>query len=576
MKRVLVLASVASMIDQFNIPNIKLLQEMGYQVDVACNFIEGSSCTDEKIKMLLGTLNDLHVNWYQIDFARNITNIRRNVKAFKQVKRLLKDKHYTFIHCHSPIGGVMGRIAGKITKTKLVYTAHGFHFYKGAPIKNWLLYYPVEKLCSYFTDVLICINKEDYELAKKKMKAKKIEYVPGIGIDLKKFEAGTETNNKRAELSIPDKKIWVLSVGELIPRKNHETLIRAVADFEDVFLTIAGKGDLFDYYQQIIKELKVEDRVKLLGFRTDISELCKSADIFAFPSLQEGLPLALMEAMACGKPVLCSNIGCNTELIEGEKGGYLFDPNSIDDIEKALSKIKLRNLVDMGTINASVIRKSDLSEVMKDSRKQHSEISGKGYEELEKLVSRFELRASIGTGNEAILLLSVGELNKNKNHEVVIKMMADTSALNNLHYAIAGKGYLEQSLVNLAKDLQVNDRVHLLGFCSNVRQWYRAADLFVFPSFREGLSVSLMEAMACGLPCIVSNIRGNSDLIDNNGGLLFNPKSSDDLKKSITEILKYSHCRKNELRKYNQDKIRVFGLENVTVHMKRIYDELVN
>lgn len=206
MKRVLVLASVASMIDQFNIPNIKLLQEMGYQVDVACNFIEGSSCTDEKIKMLLGTLNDLHVNWYQIDFARNITNIRRNVKAFKQVKRLLKDKHYIFIHCHSPIGGVIGRIAGKITKTKLVYTAHGFHFYKGAPIKNWLLYYPVEKLCSYFTDVLICINKEDYELAKKKMKAKKIEYVPGIGIDLKKFEAGTETNNKRAELRIPDKK----------------------------------------------------------------------------------------------------------------------------------------------------------------------------------------------------------------------------------------------------------------------------------------------------------------------------------------------------------------------------------
>lgn len=108
MKRVLVLASVASMIDQFNIPNIKLLQEMGYQVDVACNFIEGSSCTDEKIKMLLGTLNDLHVNWYQIDFARNITNIRRNVKAFKQVKRLLKDKHYIFIHCHSPIGGVIG------------------------------------------------------------------------------------------------------------------------------------------------------------------------------------------------------------------------------------------------------------------------------------------------------------------------------------------------------------------------------------------------------------------------------------------------------------------------------------
>ena len=74
--------------------------------------------------------------------------------------------------------------------TKCIYTAHGFHFFKGAPKINWLLFYPIEKLCSYWTDILITINREDYQRAKKSFHAKKIEYVPGVGIDLKKFQTG--------------------------------------------------------------------------------------------------------------------------------------------------------------------------------------------------------------------------------------------------------------------------------------------------------------------------------------------------------------------------------------------------
>ncbi len=378
MEKVLVLASVASMIDQFNIPNIKLLIEMGYQVDVACNFIDGSTCSDDKIKMLQETLDNLHVNWYQIDFARNITNVRMNINAFKQVKKLLIEKRYSFIHCHSPIGGVVGRLAGRITKTKVVYTAHGFHFYKGAPLKNWFIYYPIEKICSYFTDVLICINKEDYKLAQRKMKAKKIEYVPGVGIDLKKIGIKSQNPNKRAELGISENKLWVLSVGELIPRKNHESLIRAVASFDDLYLTIAGKGDLFKHYQEVIYELNLQDRVQLLGFRTDISDLCECADLFAFPSLQEGLPVALMEAMACGKPIICSNIRGNTDLVEDEKGGFLFDPMSIKEIEEALGKVRTSDLSKIGKINASVIKGFDLYTVMKDTKEIYSQILSVG------------------------------------------------------------------------------------------------------------------------------------------------------------------------------------------------------
>ena len=165
MKRVLMLASVASMIDQFNMPNIVLLQKLGYQVDVACNFIEGNTCSDERVAELKQKLQDMHVRCCQIDFARNIKHMGQNMRALRQVEGLMKQNGYVFCHCHSPIGGVVARIAGHRTKTKVIYTAHGFHFYQGAPVMNWLVYYPVEKMLSRWTDVLITINHEDYALS---------------------------------------------------------------------------------------------------------------------------------------------------------------------------------------------------------------------------------------------------------------------------------------------------------------------------------------------------------------------------------------------------------------------------
>lgn len=170
MKRVLMLASVASMIDQFNMPNIALLQKLGYEVDVACNFIEGNTCSDARVAELKQKLQDMHVRCYQIDFARNIKHMGQNMRALRQVEGLMKQNGYAFCHCHSPIGGVVARIAGHRTRTKVIYTAHGFHFYQGAPVMNWLVYYPVEKMLSRWTDVLITINHEDYKLAKRNLR----------------------------------------------------------------------------------------------------------------------------------------------------------------------------------------------------------------------------------------------------------------------------------------------------------------------------------------------------------------------------------------------------------------------
>ena len=312
MKRVLMLASVASMIDQFNMPNIVLLQKLGYEVDVACNFIEGNTCSDERVAELKQKLQDMHVRCYQIDFARNIKHLGQNMRALRQVEGLMKQNGYAFCHCHSPIGGVVARIAGHRTRTKVIYTAHGFHFYQGAPVMNWLVYYPVEKVLSRWTDVLITINHEDYARAKKKFHAGKTYYLPGIGIDLERFHAG-----------------------------DAETMKQLVQKHSQLRYFICGQGEKKQELQQLIRKYHLEDHVKLLGFRTDVAELCQAADVFVFPSKQEGLPVALMEAMACGVPVVCSRIRGNTDLVHNEKS--LFEPDDEEQVKACIEWILKKN-----------------------------------------------------------------------------------------------------------------------------------------------------------------------------------------------------------------------------------------
>lgn len=348
MKRALVLASVASMIDQFNIPNIKLMKELGYEVDVATNFLQGSTCGEEKIVKMKEVLASMNVRCFQIDFSRNVLNVAQNIRAYKQTKKIIDENKYDLIHSHSPIGGFLSRIAARNSRkhgTKMIYTAHGFHFYKGAPMMNWLIFYPIEQLCSRWTDVLVTITHEDYQLAKQKMSAKEVIYVPGVGINTSDFapqEIDFDINlRKRKELEISENAIVILSVGELNKNKNHELILRAMAQLgnQDVHYVIAGKGTLDDYLLQLAKELGISKQLHLLGFRSDVRELFKMADFFAHPSYREGLSVAVMEAMANGLPVICSEIRGNTDLIENNKGGYLFNPYDLQTAKDALDKM---------------------------------------------------------------------------------------------------------------------------------------------------------------------------------------------------------------------------------------------
>ncbi len=362
-KKVLFVATVVKThINVFHLPYLKMFKEMGYKTYVAAkNDDENEPCVIPYCDC-----------YFDIPFVRNPLN-KNNFSAYKMLKKIINEENFDIIHCHTPVGGALTRLAARKSRkksTKVIYTAHGFHFYKGAPLKNWLLYYPAEKLCSYFTDVLITINKEDYTLAQKKMKAKKTVYISGVGIDLNKFmPAEINRESKRKELSIPDGAVWILAVGELIRRKNHETLIRAVAGMDNVYLTIAGRGELHNYLQNLTDELNISEKVKLLGFRSDVAELCENADIFVFPSFQEGLPVALMEAMACGLPIACSRIRGNTDLIDEEKGGIMFDPKSIEDAANALNKLLKSDFNVMGRYNIQKIKNFDLEKVKNEMKK---------------------------------------------------------------------------------------------------------------------------------------------------------------------------------------------------------------
>lgn len=291
---------------------VKELISEGNTVDIATN-------EDEyKVDTLY---HELGCNIFQVDFSRSPLN-KGNLKAFKQLKKLVSENHYDIVHCHTPVAGTITRLACRENRKgglKVIYTAHGFHFYKGAPLKNWLLYYPIEKFCSRFTDVLITINHEDFELAKKKMKAKRIEYVPGVGVDVDKF-ANTVVDRaaKRRELGIPEDAFLLLSVGELNENKNHQIVIRALAELKNpnIHYMIAGKGPLKDYLLDLAQKLGVENQFQLLGQRSDVAELYKIADLFILPSMREGLNVSTIEAKSSGLAVICSNIRGNTDIVE--------------------------------------------------------------------------------------------------------------------------------------------------------------------------------------------------------------------------------------------------------------------
>lgn len=374
MEKVLILASVSSMIESFNQENIKLLQDNGQEVHVMANFYEKDNSLHEKNMEFKNQLELKNVKVFDLPIQREPLSAT-NLTVYKQIKRILNNEHYALIHCQTPIGGVLGRLASRGTKkfgTQVIYTAHGFHFFKGAPKKNWLIYYAIEKTLSSLTDCLITINPEDYNIAKKKhFKMKDIEIIKGVGINLNKFSPTDNLKRKslRERYGYSKEDIILIYVGELSKRKNQTQAIYMMRDLvkesPQVKLLLVGEGQYQSEYIETIKELNLTDNVFLLGYRTDIPELMSLSDICISTSRQEGLPVNIMEAMATGLPLVVTDCRGNRDLIHNGINGYIV---KIDDHKTMVSRVskliqneELRDI--FGTRNAAFITPYELKNV---------------------------------------------------------------------------------------------------------------------------------------------------------------------------------------------------------------------
>ena len=338
-KRVLIIATVVKThIMQFHIPTLKLFKNMGWETAVAARN-DYNNPEDCKIPYC--------DHFYDIPFER-IPFVPKNVECYKRLKDIIDQGDFQIIHCHTPVGSVLGRLAARKNRkggARVLYTAHGFHFYRGAPLGNWLLYYPVEKLCSYFADDIITINQEDYRFAKKNFSYANIHYLPGVGIDTSTFSPCVLTEEDRsamrAVLGVQSGQKMILSVGELISRKNYKTAIDVIAklDTEQLCYYICGQGVLRSEIEEYAKARGVSDSVVFLGYRRDIPQICACADVFLHTSYQEGLPMAVMEAMACGSPIVASQIRGNVDLIEDGVDGFLCDPQDVDSFAEKIQRV---------------------------------------------------------------------------------------------------------------------------------------------------------------------------------------------------------------------------------------------
>ena len=363
-------ASVPSMIGCFNMNNIRILLDMGYTVDVACDYTDTGVWPKERVKRFTEELNGLGVEHIQLSSSRSPLNICAHVRSYKEAVSLLKKRNYRFIHSHTPITSAIMRIAAHVTNTEIIYTAHGFHFYKGAPIKNWILFYPIEKYLSRFTNTLITITKEDYERAVRHFKAKKTCYVPGVGVDVGRFASSTEGRNRiRKELGIKEEAKVLLSVGELNENKNHRAVIDAIQGLNIIYVLV-GKGELREELLKLAEAKNVD--LRLMGFRTDVADFYSAADVYVLPSLREGLNVSLMEAMASGLTCCVGKIRGNVDLVNG-KGGHLFNPRKSGEIRQAIINALADNK-ELGDYNAHTIKMFDVEAVSEKMREIYSSL----------------------------------------------------------------------------------------------------------------------------------------------------------------------------------------------------------
>lgn len=332
--KVLFCATVDYHFESFHLPHMKWFQEKDWEVHVAAN----------------GDINLPFVKKkYNIPIQRSPFNVK-NIKAFQQLKEIIDENNYRIVHCHTPMGGVLARLASfKARKnvTKVIYTAHGFHFCNGSPLLNWIVYYPIERYLARHTDCLITINQEDYQRAvNHKFRARDIKHVHGVGVDTEKFRPITEEikHELRREKGYQEDDFIMFYAAEFNKNKNQQLLIKVMGQIKEKIsnarLLLAGEGELEEYCRNLAVQLEVDKMVEFLGYRNDIAEILPMCDLAVASSIREGLPVNIMEGMACGLPVIASSNRGHCELVTDGVNGFIINNSDLLFSERILELYK--------------------------------------------------------------------------------------------------------------------------------------------------------------------------------------------------------------------------------------------
>ena len=320
--KILFTASIPQHFKAFHLPYLEWFQSQGYETHVACNGYEDLPFVDK---------------YWQIPFERSPFS-SKNIEAYKALKKIINKEGFHLIHCHTPVASVLTRIASVKARqhgTKLLYTAHGFHFFKGASILNWLLFYPTEIFLTRYSDAIICINNEDFNRIKK-YGSTDCNYfiIPGIGVDnLRFFKVSKEIKSQlRDRFQFDNNEFLLIYAAEFIPRKNHEFIIKAVQKrplaFKNTKILFAGKGELEESLKAKVLRAGLENYIHFIGFRKDIDEIFKICDVGISSSAQEGLGLNLVEEMMCGLPIVATVDRGHKEVVDHNVNGFLFDQHN--------------------------------------------------------------------------------------------------------------------------------------------------------------------------------------------------------------------------------------------------------
>lgn len=370
MSKILYTANTDQHINLCHIPYLKMLKEKGHIVHVSTNTDIDIDYCDKKIKI------PIHRTPYSFD----------NLKAIAKLKKIINKEKYELIITNTPMGAVITRFASiksrKKYGTKVVYIAHGFHFFKGCNKLNYILYYPIEKFLSKYTDIIITMNKEDFNFAKKHFKTD-IRFINGIGFYEDKFKKNLNKKDidlLKEKIGINNKDYVITYVAEISKRKRQKYLIATLKrmNLRNIKILLVGNNIVGNKISNQIKKYNLEDKIKLLGFRYDVSDILDISDLIISVSKQEGLPLNIMEAMYKEKPIIVTDCRGNRDLIKNNINGIVVPINDKNALIQSILKLKndKRYVNKLTKNNKSLSKQYSINNIKKEYEKIYESILG--------------------------------------------------------------------------------------------------------------------------------------------------------------------------------------------------------